>query len=224
MRELLALIGVTDQQIDSFLNSGEAHTPLTVPQTIARHWSLQNFCDTATNQRPPSSPAELSASLSEESISRSGNNSRRSDSSMPDPFLKESMPKLGQKRSDFDGIQLSDRSHLDPHHTKNVPGLGWVVHSRCARSKSWTVSSVFNEEEFQPPPLFMVSDSSRDDSRETTSDERMLEMPCETAAEIIAGMRGCGDMSLARYKLGCVPEKQCKVKNVDVLQILELDE
>jgi hypothetical protein len=48
----------------------------------------------------------------------------------------------------------------------------------------------------------------------------MLEMSCETAANIIAGMRGNGDKIRARRELGCDGEMQCNVKNIMVLQAL----
>jgi len=51
----------------------------------------------------------------------------------------------------------------------------------------------------------------------------MLEMSCETAAEIIVGMRGDDDLDMARSELGCVRGKQCNVKNVHVLQIIDFD-
>ncbi|KIW01246.1 uncharacterized protein PV09_07289 [Verruconis gallopava] len=53
--------------------------------------------------------------------------------------------------------------------------------------------------------------------------ETRLEMSCETAAGIIAGMRGHGDMALARSELGCTTESHCNVKTVDVLQVMEAD-
>merc|ERR1711981_590608 len=51
----------------------------------------------------------------------------------------------------------------------------------------------------------------------------MLEMSCETAAEIIVGMRGDDDLDMVRSELGCVRGKQCNVKNVHVLQIIDFD-
>ncbi|KAF2475104.1 uncharacterized protein BDR25DRAFT_279040 [Lindgomyces ingoldianus] len=49
----------------------------------------------------------------------------------------------------------------------------------------------------------------------------MLEMSCETAAIIIAGMRGHGDEEQARLELGCSRGRQCNVKNIKVLQVME---
>jgi hypothetical protein len=58
----------------------------------------------------------------------------------------------------------------------------------------------------------------------STHNRTMLEMSCETAAGIIVGMRGDDDMALARTELGCVLGQHCTVKNVHVLEIMELDE
>lgn len=55
------------------------------------------------------------------------------------------------------------------------------------------------------------------------TDRLMLEMSCETAAKIIVGMRGHGDVALARSELGCAEEKNCNVKNIHVLQIMDRD-
>lgn len=47
-------------------------------------------------------------------------------------------------------------------------------------------------------------------------------MSCENAASIIAGMRGHNeDEELVRFKLGCASSQTCKVKNVQVLQVME---
>ena len=53
--------------------------------------------------------------------------------------------------------------------------------------------------------------------------DSMLEMSCETAANIIASMRGNEDNALARSELGCKGSTQCKVRNIKVLQIMERD-
>lgn len=51
----------------------------------------------------------------------------------------------------------------------------------------------------------------------------MLEMSCETAASIISGMRGNLDRERARYQLGCEGGEHCNVKNIKVLQVMEMD-
>jgi hypothetical protein len=51
----------------------------------------------------------------------------------------------------------------------------------------------------------------------------MLKMSCEIAASIISGMRGNGDPERARLQLGCEGGEHCNVKNIKVLQIMEMD-
>jgi hypothetical protein len=53
-------------------------------------------------------------------------------------------------------------------------------------------------------------------------DDLMLEMPCESAATIIASMRRNGDKDYALSKLGCNENTQCNVKNIKVLQVMEM--
>lgn len=48
-----------------------------------------------------------------------------------------------------------------------------------------------------------------------------LLISCETAATIIAEMRGDGDRSRIRASLGCVGEKECTVKNTRVLELMD---
>jgi hypothetical protein len=51
----------------------------------------------------------------------------------------------------------------------------------------------------------------------------VLEMSCETAASIIAGMRGNDDEELAKIELGCSGEKRCNVNNIRVLQVMGME-
>ena len=49
-------------------------------------------------------------------------------------------------------------------------------------------------------------------------------MSCENAASIIAGMRGHNeDEDVVRLRLGCGSNQTCKVKNVQVFQVMEMD-
>jgi hypothetical protein len=49
-------------------------------------------------------------------------------------------------------------------------------------------------------------------------------MSCENAASIIASMRGHSeDEETVRKKLGCASLQTCKVKNVEVLQVMEME-
>jgi hypothetical protein len=54
-------------------------------------------------------------------------------------------------------------------------------------------------------------------------DRLFLEMSCETAASIIASMRGNVDHEQVRLQLGCGGREQCIVKNTEVFQVLDQD-
>lgn len=54
-------------------------------------------------------------------------------------------------------------------------------------------------------------------------DELMLEMSCETAASIISSMRGGGHQADARSLLGCEGQEHCTVKNMKVMQLIEMN-
>lgn len=60
-------------------------------------------------------------------------------------------------------------------------------------------------------------------SNSFTSDDTLLEMSCETAASIISGMRENGDLERARSQLGCEDSGHCNVKNLKVLQVMEMN-
>lgn len=53
------------------------------------------------------------------------------------------------------------------------------------------------------------------------NDDMKLEMSCEAAASIIAGMRGNGDKEGARRDLGCAGNKYCNVRNIEVFQVMD---
>ena len=53
--------------------------------------------------------------------------------------------------------------------------------------------------------------------------DSQLQMSCEAAASIISGMRGTDDRELALSQLGCTDNTSCSVKNITVLQIMEMD-
>jgi hypothetical protein len=79
-----------------------------------------------------------------------------------------------------------------------------------------------------PPDPSVVENGPKWDTSTITSSidiesQSLLEMSCEAAASIIAGMRGIADKSLARSELGCQGEAKCSVKNIKVLQVMEMD-
>ncbi|KAF1925266.1 uncharacterized protein M421DRAFT_263671 [Didymella exigua CBS 183.55] len=47
------------------------------------------------------------------------------------------------------------------------------------------------------------------------------EISCETAATIIAQMRGDGDEAAARASIGCAPQQVCSIKNAFLMQVLD---
>jgi hypothetical protein len=47
------------------------------------------------------------------------------------------------------------------------------------------------------------------------------EISCETAATIIAQMRGDGDEAAARASIGCLPQQKCSIKNAFLMQVLD---
>lgn len=47
------------------------------------------------------------------------------------------------------------------------------------------------------------------------------EISCETAATIIAQMRGDGDEAAARASIGCGPQQVCSIKNAFLMQVLD---
>lgn len=56
---------------------------------------------------------------------------------------------------------------------------------------------------------------------ETPPKDFGLEISCNTAASIIAGMRGDADREAIRASLGCVGDQDCQIKNSTVLQLMD---
>ncbi|KAL6702955.1 hypothetical protein ACN47E_000797 [Coniothyrium glycines] len=56
---------------------------------------------------------------------------------------------------------------------------------------------------------------------EPRSQSSGLEISCDAAATIIAGMRADADREAIRTSLGCVGDEQCRVKNSAVLQLMD---
>jgi hypothetical protein len=77
----------------------------------------------------------------------------------------------------------------------------------------------------QQGDLFHVSRCNNLDvpDHETAVETPILEMSCERAAGIIAGMRGNGDEELAKFELGCCGERLCKVDNMKVLEVMQME-
>ena len=111
------------------------------------------------------------------------------------------------------GLVFNTLSHLDRVHTPAVNKCSWD-------SLDLSLST---ESEQQSLPLPVSGCCCQVAHTQTFSGRKdlMLEMSCETAASIIAGMRGNEDEEQVRFELGCARDKQCNVKNIKVLQVME---
>lgn len=76
-----------------------------------------------------------------------------------------------------------------------------------------------------PTQKLMHEDSARAATASSPlhGDDSMFQMSCEIAANIISSIRGNGDREQARSQLGCKGREHCKVSNVKVLQVMEMD-
>lgn len=219
LRDLLADKGVSDQDIEAFVRNRE-RTDLvpTSSDTVARA-SLQGGEGVGVHDR----------SIETSHIgSRTGVRGMRRDCSSGRQRTSNASTALGGHEAIFNSpglrhgqVTAPPRPANDPRPTDfSAPSVLSPIGGDCSRNTSGLPPGIEGE---QQSLSLTVSDCFRLAARNEsvpTRDDSMLEMSCETAANIIAGMRGNGDKIRARRELGCDGEMQCNVKNIMVLQAL----
>lgn len=224
LREMLASKGVSPGEIEGFLRGQEQMRPRVPSNTVASGDSQGGTAVRVNEIRliePPRIACSTDLILRQtwgKGIGAGEQEDSRSSTRMvegqviaktPGGELNEEVPLLGspareplyvdrmrdpKSASDKFGCDASDRpSAVDAERNSILPTV-----SDCFCSASSTASSF-------------------------TKDDLMLEMSCETAASIISGMRGNGDREQARSQLGCEGGEHCNVKNIKVLQVMEMD-
>ncbi|PKS10687.1 hypothetical protein jhhlp_002443 [Lomentospora prolificans] len=204
LRTLLTQKGVSEEEIEGYLVSLKAGGESALE---ARRLAGIAADGSASSRRSISATSETSApsaraSISPGPVSRpergpSGPMSLKHLINDDDPS-PHTLPTLRAPEQPLDAEMLPLRynpsttpRHLEPH--------PYAAQPRSPTSRDFGISSPYN---------FSAAPSPH-------------EMPCNTAAQIIAGAHGHGDERRARQALGCQDTSNCMVKNTTVFRVLE---
>jgi hypothetical protein len=210
---LLASSGVLPEEIESFLRDRE-RKELRVPSNNIAKKEIQNSIAARDEHRSmealhvaSSNDQVLRKTMGKEVGVGKQRDSRRTTIAIGE--LNEAVPRLGslgQESKSVDSVQVPGTAD------ENCGCYASVQPSAVAAEKSSLLPTV--SDCFYPAPP---------NSGSFTVDDSMLEMSCETAASIISSMRGNGDQQQARSQLGCKSREYCNVKNMKVLQVMEME-
>jgi hypothetical protein len=215
---LLASSGVLPEQIESFLRERERkemHVPSnniakeeTQSSIAARdeHRSIEALHVASSNDQVLRKTMGQEAGVGKQRDSR---RTREFDNTIAIGELKEKVPRLGslaQESKSVDSVQ--------------VPG---AADENCGYYASVQPSAVAAEMSSLLPTVSDCFYRAPLTSGSLTVDDSTLEMSCENAASIISSMRGNGDREQARSQLGCKSREYCNVKNMKVLQLMEME-
>jgi hypothetical protein len=210
LRSLLARKGVSQVEIDDYLNSfreaavsNSVATDSTVVQTSCR----PGACGPSSKPEPVASQPRCQIQLPK-----------------LQPLQQPSLPQLAA-RPTVPPIARESRSPEVPHDPRieiNVPSPPVSADDNFVEKRQINDSSqrmpVPTEPHcpstadcFCPPPI----------PKSYRPPSPGLEISCEAAATIIVEMRGDGDIESARASLGCFGREECNVKNSTVLQIMD---
>ncbi|KAF1842799.1 uncharacterized protein K460DRAFT_387079 [Cucurbitaria berberidis CBS 394.84] len=206
LRSLLALHGVLQEEVDSYLRlSDEVHVPtlqgsLVNPQDgmperdLNRSLSPTQSSHQAQSQYVGDGPTNVN--LQFEPHQQKPSTARHSKAIETDTSTRvqteQSIPKVAEQCCDLQGHNGSiDSNYVCP--VTEPPGCPNSSSCFCAPAPS--------------VPFYSVSSG--------------LEISCETAATIIAEMRGDGDRDSIRASLGCGDRGDCNIKNSTVLQVMD---
>lgn len=221
LRDLLTRNGISPEEIEEFLRNRE-RVALRVPlNTVAKEVVQSSITAQVQEDRPiealrVASPTDqILRETSGQGIGSGDQGDGRSSGEVEAHVVAETL--VGELN---EGVsQLSSR----PQETRRVDPVR-VPNSakdKCGCHASCQPPTVDGQNNMLPT----VSDCFRPappTSSSFTGDNSMLEMSCETAASIILDMHGNGDREQARSQLGCEGRRHCNVKNINVLEIIEM--
>jgi hypothetical protein len=214
LRNLLASKGVSGQDIEEFLRSRDRSRNLTdlvptSPDAAARGWLQSSAVGDPLVQtshiNDPTSRVPLEI---------------RQHSNMP--------PDMNQAIVDtpLDSVRDQVAPQVPPAHS-SMPEDSSTLRDKASSENHWdwdSPSTSVEEEQLNMLPVVSDCFCPVNSTKSLLGrDNLMLEMSCETAASIIAGMRRNGDKDNARSELGCEGDRQCNVKNIKVLQAMGIE-
>ncbi|MCJ1308756.1 hypothetical protein MMC25_002410 [Agyrium rufum] len=225
LRELLAIKRVSIREIELFL--GEENRNAKPTPAIAAS-NISPLLATAAHSRAATRPTVSTISNCSDTNSKAHANVSMKKYSIPsvtkgtDGFSKAQI-------IDLPAPELGKRDELHARALRSEPSFSepfGVMDRNKSESNChpWdpTIQSDSDTCGFLPllPECIFPSDLS---NTNVENDNKLLEMSCETAADIIAGMRGNVDRARTKQNLGCGEGKHCNIRNTRVLQVMEMD-
>jgi hypothetical protein len=210
LRDLLALHGVSSEQVESFLRASDEPGP-----SGATHFSLQS---------PSTTPRCEGVEKVGDSFSPPAESLRHSDRQ----YLGHEHPTLDSRpvpdTAENDSAQVPDSSQLSASIVQpGTPSPETLAECDDAQSHREGHAGNF----LRPAPESSECPSSLEcfcappPASEYRPSSSGLKISCEAAATVIAEMRGYGDRDSIRASLGCRGQETCTVKNSMVMQIMD---
>jgi hypothetical protein len=209
LRALLALHGVSSEQVNSFLQStGESVIPVVAGSSLQSPFTTPLHQGAEKERNLFAQPPEFSHRNGSQYL---GHEQSRSDSqSVSDTAENHSAQNPASSRPFGSIVQPQNPSPEPP--AECDPQSDYEDHARnFSRPVPGPSECPSSLECFCAPPL----------ASEYRPSSSGLKISCEAAATVIAEMRGCGDRDSIRASLGCRGQESCTVKNSMVLQIMD---
>jgi hypothetical protein len=226
LRDLLVSRGVSVQDIKEYIHNQEQIDLVSAPSNTISRGKLQsdNVFQTPEDQNADASNTHRPTSQSLRALRGHESNTRQQDFNEDSVVTTDgNQATVGTDLSSIPGLVPSpgpphhvsslSESSKDTNFAENCPGYDTYNSSPGDESEQQGLLSTASECYCPPTPNQTFPNQV----------DSLLEMSCETAASIIANMRGHEDASQARFELGCEKNKQCRIKNTTVLQVMGMD-
>jgi hypothetical protein len=234
LRELLANKGISNQEIEQFLHT----QPQTEPNLASQHWtkhgqSGSHALQTLESHKINSNTNHMQSSKKGpySSIGQQPCNELRSfDANETISNASDTSSKMMRTQASTLNLIVKGSEHLQ--HMTMTPGQNTTRAETTPvyqeNRSTWNVSNIIstvddgNQNHLVSHSLYPSPQDSA--SCKSIVEQATLDMSCETAATIIAGMRGTGDEEGARIDLGCASaSRECRVSNTKVFQVMEME-
>jgi hypothetical protein len=225
LRSLLATLGVSTQQVDAYLST---YVDVPEPRDLQAD-VLRTRCDAGQGQVGGGDSASTSIPL------------RNADGlyGHTDPYNNQAVRTIATLNSNQQAAEHDTPPHaiytppdsLDPslHHPATSPAISITTppsqpHHSAPIPGHHAISDTDTDTDAQCPnttTCFCAPTTTIPTPALQSQNNSNLEISCDTAATIIAGMRGDGDTESIRASLGCVGSGECQVRNTTVLSIMD---
>ena len=220
LRSLLASRGVTHNEVEAYLRSFNTNTAPTTHTTVTAITIAPSYASHAAHVLP--APPGLPRSP----ISHQPVVPKTVPLCMQPPTQSPAQTSIRPLAPSTAQPQAKPRPESQPTHRLVPATVNASPVSTCCKPAGGTghdnSTSSFSmlQEDADCPNTASCFCAPTTMPKETPLDTGLL-ISCETAATIIAEMRGDGDHSRIRASLGCVGDEECNVKNTRVLELMD---